>query len=134
MRLKSKLIIGLFLISSFSSMASDSVSGRLSLRDGRNIVRIEIGDDKDDRQLLRRVRDLEMAVRDLQNQIYQLQDRPVARTFHICTGKFFSIGSIDGDAKETYSLALSDLMKKCERAGGGIFCKEEKATCETIQR
>lgn len=106
--------------------------GDLRDRDGRAIVRIEIGDDRDDRDMLRRVRRLEQAVRDLQNQVYQLQDAPRTITTNVCSGNFFSAGTFTGKAESRIE-AISIVIAKCQRAGGGIFCKERDVRCETVE-
>ena len=104
--------------------------GSLTLRDGRSILRIDVGDDRDDRDMLRRVRRLEQAVRDLQDQVYQLQVAPppppivVAapiprRTVYVCGGQFFTAGYLSARGY-TESEARANLNSVCQRSGEGI--------------
>lgn len=130
-----KQIIALLLaVGTLLSAVAHANERRADLRDreGRSIVRIEIGDDRDDRDMLRRVRRLEQAVRDLQTQVYQLQDAPRTVTMNVCSGNFFSAGTFVGKAESRIE-AMAIVIAKCQRAGGGIFCKERDVRCDTIE-
>lgn len=96
-----------------------------------NIVRIEIGDDRDDRDMLKRINRLERAVRDLQDKVYDLQSAPQKDEF-VCTGRFFSVDGIRPVRSESKMIAIAEVLEQCNRAGGSIFCKEEKVTCERL--
>lgn len=117
----------------FSAFAQSRVrNGNIDLGNGRSTVRIEIGDDRDDREMLRRVRNLERAVRDLQDQVYQLQAQPRTITVHVCSGTFFSVGTLVGKATSRTE-AMARVMGECNRNGGGIFCKERDVRCEITE-
>lgn len=64
-------ILSLFFILTTLLTATAEAQSR---RDNRSpSIRIEIGDDRDDREMLRRVHRLERAVRELQEKVYQLE-------------------------------------------------------------
>ena len=107
-------------------------SGRLTLRDGRSIVRIEVGDERDDREMLRRIHRLESAVRDLQDQVYQLQTAPRTITRHVCSADFFTVGIVVGRGN-TMIEAKAEAIRQCQVRGGNIFCKERELRCETVE-
>jgi len=129
-----KLLTAIILLTiSVSSFAQSRVrDGRIDLGGGRTTVRIEIGDDRDDREMLRRVRNLERAVRDLQDQVYQLQSQPRTISLHVCTGNFFSVGTIVSKAQSRLE-AVANVMNECNRKNGGIFCKEREIRCELTE-
>jgi TolA-binding protein len=107
--------------------------GSLTLRDGRSIIRIDIGDDRDDREMLMRVRRLEQAVRDLQDQVYQLAVTPRIQIVHTCSGSMFSIGQVSGSGQSKTEAVVS-AMADCQRKNGGresMFCKKAELTCFT---
>lgn len=103
--------------------------GSITLRDGRTILRIDVGDDRDDRELLRRVHRLEKAVRDLQDKVYELQNTVPAQTLYTCYGNIFSIGTVKGQGYSRIE-AMSNAMAECNRKGGSIFCKEKEIKCD----
>lgn len=105
--------------------------GTVVLRDGRSIVRIEVGDDRDDRDMLMRVRRLEQAVRDLQDKVYELQTSNIPRTqtIYVCSANVFSVGVVIGKAT-TKIEAKAAAIKQCQAKGGSIFCNEEELSCE----
>lgn len=109
-------------------------SGTVVLRDGRSIVRIEVGDDRDDRDTLMRVRRLEQAVRDLQDKVYELQTNsaPRTQTVYVCSGDIFHVGFVMGKAtSRTEAKAIA--LRQCQTKGGGIFCKESEISCEQTE-
>lgn len=117
----------------FSALAQSRVrNGSIDLGNGRSTIRIEIGDDRDDREMLRRVRNLERAVRDLQDQVYQLQSQPRTITLHVCRGTFFSVGTLVSKAISRAE-AIASIMTECEDKDGGIFCKERDIKCEVVE-
>jgi hypothetical protein len=121
------MLLSLVTVSAFAQ--SRVRNGSIDLGNGRSTIRIEIGDDRDDREMLRRVRNLERAVRDLQDQVYQLQAQPRTITLNVCSGNFFSVGTIVGKAESRVE-AVARVMDECNRRGGGIFCKERDVKCE----
>jgi len=118
------LALALLSLSAVAQRRGDDRDGSLTLRDGRNIMRIEIGDDRDDRDMLRRVRRLEQAVRDLQDQVYQLQSTPVAaprRHYVVCSGTYFRAGPLSARAN-TETEARASLMSQCASRANQMFC------------
>jgi hypothetical protein len=131
------LMLALMSVSAFAQSRSDrnNDNGRnnMTLRDGRTILRIDIGDDRDDREMLMRVRRLEEAVRDLQDQVYQLVVTPRYRTVHSCSGEMFSIGFVTGSGLSKGE-AVNNAMADCQRKNNGrqsMFCKERDLACST---
>lgn len=68
-------LISLVTISTASARSLD-LDGSITLRDGGNVVRINVGgeDKQDSRSMIRRINRLERAVRALQNRAYDLED------------------------------------------------------------
>lgn len=129
------LMVALMSVSAFAQSRGDRDNGRnnVTLRDGRTILRIDIGDDRDEREMLLRVRRLEEAVRDLQDQVYQLATTPRVRTVHTCSGDMFSIGRVSGSG-QSRAEAIIKAMEDCQRQNGGsssMFCKERDLSCFT---
>jgi hypothetical protein len=129
-------MVALMSVSAFAQSRGDRDDNRrnnVTLRDGRTILRINIGDDRDDREMLLRVRRLEEAVRDLQDQVYQLATAPVYRTVHSCSGDMFGIGQVSGSG-QSRAEAVVNAMADCQRKNGGrssMFCKERDLSCFT---
>jgi hypothetical protein len=129
-----KVITILALVLSTTTFAKDY--GSISLRDGGNILRIDIGSEQEanSRQLAQRVTRLERAVRELQNRVYDLEDdntasRRETKVF-TCTlptsfdGTFIGKGKTEGEARANASNA-------CEK-GGAAFCSDNRIkSCET---
>lgn len=126
---KFSIIAIAFLIMATSAFAQGRRNNHDSdiIRDGRTIIRINVGDDRDERDLLRRVHRLEQAVRDLQDKIYELNS---SREIKVCSGDFFTIGTVIAKAPSELE-ARAIVMTNCQRKGGGIFCKEKDIKCTT---
>ncbi|WPU64733.1 hypothetical protein [Peredibacter starrii] len=112
--------------------------GTVVLRDGRSIVRIEVGDDRDDRDTLMRVRRLEQAVRDLQDKVYELQANSAPRTrivtTHVCSVTTNFDGTFVGKAS-TRVEAEALARQKCQNQRVA-FCTNANVTparCEVVQ-
>jgi hypothetical protein len=130
-----KIILAIITLVFMSQVYAQSRIGRdgnIILDGGRTTVRIEIGDERDDRELLQRVRRLEHAVRDLQNKVYDLQTQPRTVTMNVCTGNFFSVGTLVAKAASRTE-AMAMVMTDCQSKGGGIFCKEKDIRCEQVE-
>lgn len=111
--------------------------------DLNKIVRIEVEDDEvqaDVKLLRKKVNRLEKAVRQLQLQVFKLQEsnfyaqtksqpQQAKPTSVSCYLKTPFDGTHTHTAK-TKTEAMGEVLAKCESAGGGIFCKEEKVKCE----
>lgn len=112
--------------------------GTVVLRDGRSIVRIEVGDDRDDRDTLMRVRRLEQAVRDLQDKVYELQTNSAPRTrtvtTHVCSITTNFDGTFVGKASSRVE-AEALARQKCQNQRVS-FCTNTNVTparCEVVQ-
>lgn len=131
-------IIGLVgLMGTGSAFARNlDLSGSISLRDGGQVVRINIGKEErqDNRSMSRRINRLERAVRALQNRVYDLEDDvgPVQTevTIYTCTLPTSFDGTFIGKGK-TEAEARANAVNACE-AGGGFPCRDRRVkTCET---
>lgn len=132
--MKSILVL-LALSLSVSAFAQDrrQMNGRLDLRDGSTIVRINVGSDResDSRENSKRIASLERAVRELQNRVYDLEDetRPSTRevTVYACSlksafkGTFLGKGTTEVEAK-------TNAVQKCIQGSNNdaFFCGEER--------
>ena len=114
--------------------------GEISLNDGKNILRIDIGNDRDEgRDLTQRIIRLERAVRELQNRVYDLEDdakpsRQVKVTTCILQtpfdGVFIGKGVNEIEAR-------ANAVRQCSPKVSFVFCSEDKIkkceeTLETI--
>lgn len=128
------ILVLLALSLSFSAMARDE-RGSIELRDGKTILRIDVGNerDQDSRAMARRIVNLERAVRELQNRVYDLEEdtRPVYSrevVVHVCALKTSFNGTFIGKASsETESRA--SVVQKCKN-GGAAFCESTPINCE----
>lgn len=101
-------------------------------RDSRpSIVRIEVGDDRDDRDMLRRIHKLERAVNELQNKVYDLQSAPVKETGVYCMVNNFHAGIVEATAP-TRLQAEAAIQIQFERKGKGIFYSARELKCSEI--
>lgn len=136
----SSLLLLTIVLSSVSAFAqrdrdprNNNGRGTVVLRDGRSVVRIEVGDNND-RETAMRIRRLEQAVRDLQEQVYDLRDsEPRTRTVttHVCSMTTAFDGTFIGKAStkiEAQGLALQN----CEKAKAS-FCSSSVISCEAVQ-
>ena len=131
---KIAVILALLTIST-SSFARDNY-GTISLNDGKNILRIDIGNEResDSRELSKRVARLERAVRELQNRIYDLEDDsgPTTREVKIFTcilptsfdGTFIGKGKTEAEARASAS-------NNCEKSGAPFCSDRYVKNCET---
>lgn len=112
--------------------------------DAKDIIRIEIGKDDEpvgrsnsdlmetNRQLRRRVHRLEQALRQVQDQIYRLEERPVAAialpkevTCYIKTTFKGTVSGSGGSEAEARAKAL----KACDDVDGGFSCEDRNVKC-----
>lgn len=129
------LLAALFILTSVSAFAQRDIDGSVVLRDGRTILRINVGDDRDDRDSLIRIRRLEQAVRDLQDQVYQLQTAPRRESYVVCSGEFFVAGTMSARGN-TETEARANLSSACQSKGvHSMHCRtsrnENNVRCET---
>ena len=101
-----------------------------SRRDNRGpSIRIEIGDDRDDREMLKRVYRLERAVRELQEKVYQLESTPAPQTQVTCYGTMFVAGLVRGSGR-TRAEAVVNALADCQTRAHSMHCEESKLTCQ----
>jgi hypothetical protein len=85
MKLTSLVALCALIFSITATQAQRHRDGDITLTDGRRTVRINIGDERFERgQLMRRIRRLEEAVRDLQDSVYDLQTNPTQEVKFTC--------------------------------------------------
>ncbi len=117
--MKSAFLVLIFSIAFTSSFANAQV------------IRIEVGDktgsSKD--ELERRVWDLERAVRQLQNRIYDLEAEKSRPTGKRTTCSLESFGKVFNATEDTEMLAKSIVMKKCADATNAMHCDKSKVEC-----
>ena len=97
------------------------VEGKIRLGSGKEIVRIDIG--KGNRNLPRRVSQLERAVRELQQQVYRMKYRSNRSEKWACKVKTF--GTTYYGYAHTRMRAEQAAVEKCEKAGSHLFCDNE---------
>jgi hypothetical protein len=128
------ILVLLALSLSVSAMAQDRGHGRLSLRDGSTIIRVNVGSDRenDSRENAKRIANLERAVRELQNRVYDLEDdaRPTTREVKVYTCSLTSAfkGAYIGKGRSEVE-ARADAMQRCTMAAddrSAFFCGEER--------
>lgn len=126
------LLTALLLTTTFFStaQAGDPVFGRITLTDGSTIFRISIGDERDQRpeSLMRRVRNLEQAVGELQAKVYDLQREPVRneKTVFVCSTKDSFGGSYIGQG-DTQLEGEFAAKTACEQKRHPMHCQEKVA-------
>jgi hypothetical protein len=120
---------------STSTFARDNY-GTISLNDGKNILRIDIGNEResDSREVSKRVARLERAVRELQNRVYDLEDDSLPATREVkiftCTLPTSFDGTFIGKGK-TEAEARANASNECKK-GGAAFCNDRNIkSCET---
>jgi hypothetical protein len=118
-----KLVVLILALASLTASAQrrGDRDGSITLSDGRSIVRIDVGDERDEREMLRRVRRLEQAVRDLQDKVYQLQAAPARRSYFVCTGSFFVSGILT-ERGNTETEARAALAQRCQNRVHAMHC------------
>lgn len=131
-----KVLLALMMIMTCLTASAQSrrSEGRIDLRNGDSTVRISIGNDRADNYLLaRRVRLLEEAVRDLQDQVYDLRENDVPRERSekvvVCSLQTNFDGTFIGKAStrlEAEALARNN----CQTAGAS-FCSSTEVKCES---
>lgn len=126
------LLVLLALTLTTSAFARD---GRINTNDGGTIIRIEVGNDRenDSRAMMRRMVQLERAVRELQNRVYDLEDdaRPQTREVKIYTCHTYSDfgDSAIGAPAFTEMEARNNAKLACSKNRHEMFCRNE-AKCE----
>jgi len=126
------LIAMLVLVTATTSFAqSRRDNGRIEIGNGRSTVRITVNDRVDSNQN-ERIRRLEEAVRDLQNQVYDLRDQPQTTIvrMNVCSLKSTFDGTFIGKAS-TRIEAEAEARNKCERARVN-FCSTTRVNCEVV--
>jgi len=104
----------------------------------RDVFKIEIGSDYDrysERELRRRVWELERAVAQLQDQVFQLamdkkKYRPKYKSYRkkwTCHMKSF--GKTFSATKSTRGEALAKVLKECSKHTSAVHCDEDGVSC-----
>ena len=103
-----------------------------------DIVRIEISDEKSKsgkgavKELRRRVRLLEKAVKQLQEQVYDLKYAGTVNTpkkTHTCFISTTFHGTVSGTAS-TLAAAKAKALKACDAKGAGLSCEPKNLKCD----
>lgn len=133
--MKSLLVLLALTLTTSAFARETNRDGRFNTNDGGTIIRIEVGNDRDtdSRQMMRRMVQLERAVRELQNRVYDLEDdaRPQTRDVRIYTCEMTS----DFGDTSIGASALTELeaRKNAENACGKVrhpmFC-DNTPRCE----
>ena len=120
-------------LSASAQQRRDERDARIVMRDGRSTVRISINDNRNTDVNLR-IRMLEEAVRDLQAQVYDLQDTQVQTrvvTTHVCSMSTTFYGTFIGKASsKVESEAIT--RQKCSQSRES-FCSSNRVNCEVVQ-
>ena len=130
------LFVLLALTLSVSAIAKDTNNGRYTKNDGGTIIRIEVGNDRDtdSRKMMSRMVQLERAVRELQNRVYDLEDdsRPATREVKVYTCEITSSfgASYLGSPALTELEAKNSAKKACTKNESAMFCGTP--VCESI--
>lgn len=110
-------------------------------RDRDDVIRIEVPrgergyEDYSNRELRRRVYQLERAVQQLQERVFQLEYGKMTPTptatpeKAMWTCRIDSMGKIFVSNAKTKSKALADLISKCSAATSSVHCDESDAKC-----
>jgi hypothetical protein len=95
------------------------------------VIRIEVGDKKGSskEEIERRVWDLERAVRQLQNRIYDLESDRSRPTAKKTTCSLESFGKVFNATEDTEMAAKAKVMKACADATNAIHCDKSKVEC-----
>lgn len=134
--MKSLLVLLALTLTTSAFARETNRDGRFNTNDGGTIIRIEVGNDRDtdSRQMMRRMVQLERAVRELQNRVYDLEDdaRPQTREVRIYTCETSSDfgDSHIGLPALTEIEARSNAKKACMQRRNAMFC-ENTVRCET---
>ena len=130
------LLVLLALTLSVTAIAKDTNNGRYTKNNGETIIRIEVGNDRDtdSRKMMYRMVQLERAVRELQNRVYDLEDdsRPATREVRVYTCEITSSfgASYLGSPALTELEAKNSAKNACTQNESAIFCGAP--VCESI--
>lgn len=121
------LLVLLALTVSVTAMAKDDrYSGSFTKNDGGTIIRIEVGSerDTDSRQMIKRMVQLERAVRELQNRVYDLEDdsRPQTREERVYTCVLSTSFDLTFIGKGSTEIEAKAQANKACQAAGASFC------------
>lgn len=118
-------VLGTVIFSSTVAMAQE-----VQLSDGRRTILIDVGGGGNRDQELR-IRRLERAVRDLQNQVWQLSVNPVQQDIWVCEATPF----MDRYVSQKYALeydARENARAKCEAVRHRMHCTDREIECKKI--
>ncbi len=118
-------VLGTLILSSSVAMAQE-----VQLSDGRRTILIDVGGGESRDQEMR-VRRLERAVRDLQDQVWQLSVAPVKQDIWVCEATPFMDRYVSGKYALEYD-AREDARRKCEAAYHRMHCSDREISCKKI--
>lgn len=125
-------VLTIICLTAFISKSFADEKKEITLKDGRKVFRIEVGSESDDpKDLKQRVRDLERAVRELQEQCYPvlIQKEP---TVH-WTCRVGAWGKKYYGEGETKGTAEREAMEACQRKGNnGMHCMLDECFSEDV--
>ncbi len=125
------VVVGLCVVYATTALASDAQ--KLKLKNGREVEKIEEGMDvRSNADLNHRVRKLERAVWELQQQCYDLDVEPAPVIQWTCKVQglgykmFYGEGSSKGSAER-------EAMEACQKQGHEMFCSLQSCSSETVR-
>lgn len=131
MKKLSLLAIALLITTSaFAQQRDNRNAPNISIQQRGPVIRINVGDERDDREMLKRIVRLERAVADLQDKVFELSTRPVAREVIVCSAKFFSAGNMTATSL-TEKDARTKLLIDCKAKTNEMFCNNSDISCYT---
>lgn len=123
-----------------ATVSVSTFSKEITLKDGEKILRIEVGKDKyhSNKEMVKRIRQLERAVWHLQNRVYELEsgievktELVDAKVYH-CTlsTSFNGVFSANGQSELE---AKSEVLKRCVSKVGKstIWCDRDEVKCDS---
>lgn len=118
-------------ISSILTLALTFSLAFISPQTQAQVIRIEVGDKSGSSKdaLERRVWDLERAVRQLQNRIFDLEADKGRPSGGKTTCTISSMGKVHMATEDTEMLAKSVVLKKCADATNAIHCEKSDVEC-----
>lgn len=119
--------ITLFAISGLILLSSQVYGQEIQLNNGKSTVLIELnnGDQNQDR----RIRRLERAVRDLQDQVWQLSSGSSSQKLYVCKVTAFMTTFTSAKHNLEYD-AKEDALARCKKENSEMHCAD--VTCEKI--
>lgn len=119
------------ILSGLVLMASMPVNAQeVRLQNGRSTILIDVGGGNSRDQEMR-IRRLERAVRDLQDQVWQLSVQPIKQDIWVCEATPFMDRYTSGKHALEYD-AREDVRRQCEAHRHRMHCSDDEITCKRI--